>query len=235
MDRLILLFSFLVTGFAQAQIHEVGVFAGGSNFVGDVGETTYINPNEFALGLVYKWNRSPRHAWRASISHAKITADDDHSDEAARKTRDYDFENTIKEVSLGLEFNFFEFDLHQLDRQFTPYVYIGLTYTHYNGINYVNGGITPTIPTQTATKLDSEYGSLSIPFALGVKTNLSSRFVLGFEVAPRYTFADDIDGSNPQNDSLANTRFGNTNSNDWYVFSGFTLTYTFGKKPCFCD
>ena len=30
-------------------------------------------------------------------------------------------------------------------------------------------------------------------------------------------------------------RFGNFNNNDWYVFSGFTLTYTFGRKPCYCN
>jgi hypothetical protein len=26
-------------------------------------------------------------------------------------------------------------------------------------------------------------------------------------------------------------KFGNINNNDWYVFSGLTLTYTFGEKP----
>ncbi|CAM4040770.1 DUF6089 domain-containing protein [Flavobacterium antarcticum] len=226
MNRLILSFLLLIAVSAPAQIHEIGVFAGGSNFVGDVGETTYIKPNEFAFGLLYKWNRSPRHSWRASVSMAKITADDSESDMSSRKQRDYDFENTVKEVSLGLEFNFFEFDLHQLERQFTPYVFLGLTYTHYKGLFYEAPNV---------TKSDSDHGTLSIPFALGVKTNLTKRLIVGFEVAPRYTFADDIDGSSPTNKNLENTRFGNINSNDWYVFSGFTLTYTFGRKPCFCD
>jgi len=226
MNRLILSLLVLTAVSASSQIHEIGVFAGGSNFVGDVGKTTYINPNEFAFGIVYKWNRSPRHSWRASISQAKITADDDRSDDPSRQERNYDFENTVKEVSLGLEFNFFEFDLHQLERQFTPYVFLGLTYTHYKGLFYESPNV---------TKSDSDYGTLSIPFALGVKTNLTKNLIVGFEVAPRYTFADDIDGSFPKNENLKNTRFGNINSNDWYVFSGFTLTYTFGRKPCFCD
>ena len=226
MSRLILSFLLLIAVSAQAQIHEIGVFAGGSNFVGDVGETTYIKPNEFAFGLLYKWNRSPRHSWRASVSMAKITGDDSNSDMPSRKQRDYDFENTVKEVSLGLEFNFFEFDLHQLERQFTPYVFLGLTYTQYKGLFYEAPNV---------TKSDSNHGTLSVPFALGVKTNLTPHLIVGFEVAPRYTFADDIDGSSPTNKNLENTRFGNINSNDWYVFSGFTLTYTFGRKPCFCD
>ncbi|HBS53074.1 MAG TPA: hypothetical protein DD806_03630, partial [Flavobacterium sp.] len=46
----------------QAQINELGVFVGGSNFIGDVGSTQYINPNSPALGLIYKWNKTPRHS-----------------------------------------------------------------------------------------------------------------------------------------------------------------------------
>lgn len=226
MNRLILSFFVLISVSATAQIHEIGVFAGGSNFVGDVGETTYIKPNEFAFGLLYKWNRSQRHSWRASISMAKITADDDRSKDPSRKIRNYDFENTVKEVSLGLEFNFLEFDLHQLKTQFTPYVFLGLTYTQYDGLFYKEPNVTNS---------DSSHGTLSVPFALGVKTNLTKNLIVGFEVAPRYTLADDIDGSFPKNESLEQLRFGNINSNDWYVFSGFTLTYTFGRKPCFCD
>lgn len=226
MNRLILSLLLLTFASTNAQIHEIGVFAGGSNFVGDVGETTYIKPNEFALGLVYKWNRSPRHSWRASVSVAKITADDDLSKDASRQKRNYDFENTVKEVALGLEFNFFEFDLHQLERQFTPYVFLGLAYTQYDGLFYKQ----PNEPTS-----DASHGALSLPFALGVKTNITNHLIVGFEVAPRYTLADDIDGSFPTNEGLKQLRFGNINSNDWYVFTGFTLTYTFGQKPCFCD
>jgi hypothetical protein len=57
---------------------------------------------------------------------------------------------------------------------------------------------------------------------------------LGLEVGARYTFADDLDGSNPTNKSISQLKFGNLNSNDWYMFTGFTITYTFGNKPCFC-
>ncbi|MBP7470610.1 MAG: hypothetical protein KA782_05930, partial [Flavobacterium sp.] len=56
----------------NAQIHEIGVFLGGSNYVGDVGLTTYIAPNEPAFGILYKWNKSPRHSYRFSYSQSKI-------------------------------------------------------------------------------------------------------------------------------------------------------------------
>ena len=36
-----------------------------------------------------------------------------------------------------------------------------------------------------------------------------------------------------QNKDFENNTFGNTNSNDWYTFTGITLTYAFGKSHAF--
>jgi len=49
---------------SQAQTYEVGLYAGGSNFIGDVGSTSYIAPNSPAIGGIFKWNRSKRHSFR---------------------------------------------------------------------------------------------------------------------------------------------------------------------------
>ena len=70
---------------------------------------------------------------------------------------------------------------------------------------------------------------------LGVKTTFLDNFILGFEIGARYTFTDELDGSVPDAEYRQQFSFGNTNSNDWYVFSGFTITYTFGVKPCYCN
>ena len=69
---------------------------------------------------------------------------------------------------------------------------------------------------------------------LGIKSNITRNLILAAEVGARYTLSDNIDGSNPKNTNLEYLRFGNINNNDWYVFSGVTLTYTFGNKPCYC-
>ncbi|WP_035669899.1 DUF6089 family protein [Flavobacterium sp. 83] len=208
----------------HAQIHEIGIFAGGSNYIGDVGPTSYISPNEPALGLLYKWNKSPRHSYRFSYTQSKITSNDLDSEEAGRNQRGYRFENSIKEVSLGLEFNFFDFNLHEMKNKITPYIYSGISYFRYDEL-YILSGV---------TRKDKSAGSFAIPMNLGIKSNITPNFILALEVGARYTLTDNLDGSNPKNNNLETLRFGNLNNNDWYVFSGLTLTYTFGNKPCYC-
>ncbi|UQD55168.1 DUF6089 family protein [Flavobacterium sp. K5-23] len=225
MVKLFNLFLLLFLGIStQAQIHEIGVFVGGSNFIGDVGPTTYIAPNEPALGLLYKWNKSPRHAYRFSYTQSKISSNDLNSKETSRSQRGYHFENNIKEVSLGLEFNFFDFDLHNLKNKTTPYVYSGLSYFRHDEL-YILAG---------ETRKDKSANSIAVPMIIGIKSKFSPNFILAIEVGARYSFSDNLDGSNSENENLKYLQFGNLNNNDWYVFSGVTLTYTFGNSPCYC-
>ncbi|MGV3697070.1 type IX secretion system protein PorG [Flavobacterium sp.] len=222
---LVLFFCLIFQNILTAQIHEIGVFLGGSNYIGDVGETTYVSPDKMAIGILYKWNKSPRHSYRFSYTQSTITGNDLDSEVPARYQRGYNFKNEIKELSAGLEFNFFDFNLHEsLQRKITPYVYTGLTYFIYDELFVVNG----------ETEKDYRTGTFAIPMTVGVKGNILENFVLGVEIGARYTFTDNLDGSLPKNENLEPLKFGNINSKDWYVFTGFTLTYTFGEKPCYC-
>lgn len=209
---------------ALGQIHEIGLFAGGVNYIGDVGPTDYVKPNKLAVGLVYKWNRSPRHSWRFTYKYGQLTANDKDSDAPNRYLRGNSFKNNIHEFSAGLEFNFFEFDLHDFDKVFTPYVFTGVNYFVYNELYIINN----------ESEIDYRNGKFAIPMVVGVKAKITQRLILGLEVGARYTLTDNLDGSFPENENLEPLRFGNLNSNDWYVFSGFTLTYTFGENPCYC-
>lgn len=220
-----ILVTFLSLQSAWSQIHEIGVFAGGSNLISDVGATNYIAPDEFAWGVVYKWNRSTRHAWRFSYTHSNLTANDADSDMNSRQLRGLASETSINEYAAGIEFNFFDFDLHEMKFQITPYVYTGLAYTRFSE-NYFDVDL--------RQREIERKGTLAIPINVGIKTNIAPNFVLGAEVGIRYTFSDNLDGSNPKSNDYEMYRFGNINNKDWYTFTGLTLTYTFGEKPCFC-
>lgn len=208
----------------NAQINEVGFFVGGSNYIGDVGLTNYIYPNKPAIGIIYKWNKSPRHSYRFSYTQTNLRGNDVVSKEASRYLRGYSFDNSVKEVSLGLEFNFFDFDLHKSVTKITPYLFSGISYFKYDELYVFNG----------ETIKEQNENSFAIPVNLGIKSNISRYFVLGLEVGARFTFTDNVDGSNPKNENYKTFRFGNINNNDVYLFSGVTLTYTFGEKPCYC-
>jgi hypothetical protein len=224
MNKFLFLFTILLySSNSHSQINEVGLFVGGSNFVGDVGSTTYIHPESPAIGFIYKWNKTPRHSWRFSYTQSNIVSKDANSNDNSRKTRVYEFETTIKEIGSGIEFNFFDFDINNpLERKLTPYVFTGINMGFYNG----------TLRPKSKPNVNINEKSVVLPIILGVKSNLTSNFVVGLEVGSRFTFADDLDGSLPKNSN--GIPFGNFNNKDWYVFSGLTLTYTFGNKPCFC-
>lgn len=211
--------------YGNSQINEVGLFLGGSNFIGDVGATDYISPNQFAIGGVYKWNRSPRYSWRASLMFTELEGIDTNSDDPRRIQRGYEFNNDIIELAAGMEFTFFDFDLHTGKKLTTPYLFGGISVAYHDNHYFLNGMQTQENTTSWA------YG---IPMALGIKTTLLDNFVLSLEVGARYTFSDEIDGSIPDDQFRQQYRFGNINNNDWYVFSGIIITYTFGINPCYC-
>ena len=217
----VMLFLFFIG--ANAQMYEVGGFAGGANNIGDVGRTNYILPSNIAYGGLFKWNKSKRYSWRASVIYGKFKADDSKSSISSRRQRGFVVDNSILEASAGLEFNFVEYNLHKIGPAFTPYLYTGVTYARYR-YNYFDAG--------QLIVTDQRDGTFAIPMTLGFKMRVSQMFIIGAEVGARYTFSDNLDASNPEGSNFEQFQFGNIFSDDWYVFSGITFTYTFGRVPC---
>jgi len=208
-----------------SQIYEVGASYGKSNFIGDVGNTTFINPKDDTFGAIIKWNRSPRHSYKMTYFRSKLSADDLESKDPRRIERGYNFETPINELSLGMEFNFFEFDLHDFDVLFSPYIFSGISYVTFKEQLLLNGALNNT---------DKNQSTLAIPMVVGFKHRFYDNLILSVEIGARYTFTDKIDGNSVISDDL-NYNFGNINNKDWYMFSNFSLTYTFGRNPCYCN
>lgn len=221
----LLIISLLTLQLSFSQINEIGVFVGGSNFIGDVGATDYISPNQTAFGGIYKWNRSARHSYRVSLIYAELEAIDLNSDDPRRQQRGYSFNNSLLEISAGMEFTFLDFNLHNGKPVATPYLYTGISIARHDNHFFLNG---------VQTSENSKSWAYGIPMVLGFKMRLIENFIFGMEVGARYTFSDEIDGSLPDADFRQQFSFGNINNNDWYTYTGITLTYTFGQNPCYC-
>ena len=222
MKKLILLFTFIcVTITSKAQIHEIGFFAGGSNYIGDIGSEYYINPTNIMGGVIYKWNKNPRISFRGTFTYAQISSNDTNATNIVRYNRGISFNNSLKELAIGIEFNYFEYNLDDYRKTYTPYLIFEAVAFNYK------------VATSETAPQQYEYSSktsFAIPFGIGYKTKLFGDFAMALELRARYTFEDDLDYNNNEINSLT---FGNPNNNDWYILSGISFVYTFGRPPCY--
>jgi len=209
------------------QVNEVGLFLGGSNYVGDVGRTNYVYPNKIAYGLIYKWNWNPRIAVRGTLTRMPISANDDDADNSGRTSREFDFTNKISEIALGIEFNFYEYDLSSDDKTWTPYILAEVAAFNYSVATDASGATSY----QDRITSYTDKTSYAIPFGVGIKSKISDKFAVAIETRFRYTFVDDIDYTTT---NFSELDYGG-NGNDWYVFTGFSLVYTFGRPACYTN
>ena len=224
MKKHILVFVFLLSSLGSfAQINELGVFLGGSNYIGDIGSTRYIWPNDYAIGGIYKWNMNPHFTIRATYTYAKISGDDAKSGNSFREARGLAFSNSLHELAGGIEYHFFKYSLSKIGYTQTPYIIIEAAVANY------------------ATRDDGRIFNFTVPFGFGYKTKLATNVGIAFETSFRYTFRDDIDGyptyANVDVDGNPIDVDGsiqiNANNNDWYVFTGITIVFAFGREGCY--
>ena len=213
---------------AKGQFHELGPFLGAGNYIGDIGSTFFVYPENPAFGLVYKWNRTTRYSLRANAMFMNIKKSDYSPVDNARFNRQLRFSNSIMEFSVGTEINYIDFNLHGGERLWSPYLFLGIGYIRYDLFYH-----------DPLTLENVEYGKggeITFPAIVGVKTNISPFVVLGLEIGARYTLTDNLDGSAPETEANVpnDLMFGNMNNNDWYVFTGLTISFTFGDLPCYC-
>ena len=222
MKKQFLIFIFIfTTSFVSAQLYEVGAFLGGSNYIGDLGPTQYINPNRIAVGGVAKFNWTPRITLRGTVIYTKLHAADKYANNDFRINRGREFNNKIVDAAAGIEFSFFKYSMSKIGFSQTPYIIAQIGAVTYNGIT--EGADPGTLESKIKT-------SLVLPFGIGYKMRLAENVGIAFETSFRYTFKDEIDGNLH---SVPGLDFGNPNSDDWYVFTGVTIVYAFGRPGCY--
>ncbi|MEC7454811.1 MAG: DUF6089 family protein, partial [Bacteroidota bacterium] len=152
-----------------------------------------------------------------------IKGTDSLSAEPLRKERAYSFINSITHTSAILEVNYFKMDLSDFQTSWSPYMFAGLSYLKFRDLYYATNE-------QIASYQANDF-SLAIPMGVGIKTRLGMSFVVGLEIKALYTFSDNLDGSFPTfvDEIDQQPAFASNVSSDWVVFTGFSLTYSFGR------
>lgn len=216
MKKLFLIIVLIIsTSTSYAQLFEGGLFLGGSNYIGDIGPDYYINPNFPAGGIIAKFNFTPRINFRGTLIATQINAKDIKADSDFRVGRGLSVKNNLIEASGGIEFNFFKYSMNQVGFSQTPYIIVQGTIASYAFVD------PDTFESKRSFNIMPSFG-------LGYKTRIAENFAVSFETSVRYTLKDNIDET-----SVSNIGTGNINSDDWYVFTGFTITYGFGRAGCY--
>jgi uncharacterized protein DUF6089 len=207
----ILLFFFLPLSLSAQRSADFGVFAGVSSYFGDINANRLLYSPLPAVGIIYRYNLHPRQAIRTNLFIGGIRGDDSDFNNTFQRSRDASFSGSVAEWALQFEFNFLPYSTLGKPLDFTPYLAAGI------GVAFINTTSFTYVP--------------AIPFSLGFKVNIYKNIGLEAEYGFRKTFYDNFDGLK---DLLAPSDVAWMHNNDWYSFTGVTVTWKMYSKLAGC-
>ena len=176
----------------------IGVFIGQMNYQGDLNPSSFkFSHSKFTSGVNI---RKPLNRWitlRAGAAIGGIDAADRYNRDYL-KPRNLSFYTTIKEANAGIEFTF----LDMSRTRFTPYMYGGFAFFHFNPWTYDNAGAKTYLQplstegqglSQFPSQKPYELSQWSMAFSTGVKFAVTDEIIVGFELNQRKTFTDYLD------------------------------------------
>jgi hypothetical protein len=206
MKKLTILIAFIVLGFsADAQYKEnteVGFIGGVSYYLGDLNTTHFNNSLPFG-GIVIRKNIDRRFSYKAELLYLNIAADDrkDATDTIAIN-RGLHFRSSVFELSGQIEFNFLPFEAGNALYTWTPFVYTGLSFFHFNPqaenkeglwVNLQELGTEGQGSTSFPERTKYPLAQLAIPLGGGLKIAVNPSFNIILEYGVRKTFTDYLD------------------------------------------
>jgi hypothetical protein len=267
---LFLIFVFVSNSYAfkgKKKTSEVGLFVGGAYYLGELNPMGHFKFMKPAVGAIYRYNLSPRMAVRGNFIYGSVEAYDSYSASASQRQRNLNFKTNIFELSAQFEFNFFEYRLGNEKEKFSPYIFAGIAVFKFNPKGLINNSWVALQPLSTEGQgLDGgpkryKLVQISIPFGVGIKTNVSNRMGISIEWGLRKTFTDYLDdvstkyynpqkiasqrgeqaallsdrslGTDPNYSNVGRQR-GNPTNKDWYAFVGMILTLKMKERAPKC-
>ncbi len=200
MRKFTLLVAFTIGAlYCEAQL-DVGLFVGGSYYIGDLNPAYPFLQTNLAYGVLARYNLNARWAVRVNAYKGLLAGDDKKSH--FLEDRSLKFSTSIWELANVYEFNFFPYVTGSQKNYFTPYLFGGVGLLYFKpklgnlelrdkGTEGQNNGSYLDPNNSDARKYS--YFTFSIPFGMGVKYSFSRRISATLEWGMRKTFTDYID------------------------------------------
>lgn len=251
----------------KAQHFEVGAWAGGANYFGDLNTNSNFSMMRPAGGTFLRYNFDTRWVLKNTFSFGQIAFDDKKSPNGFNRQRNLHFRTNIAELSSMMELNFLEFDKTKGNKWFSPFFSVGIALLYFNPQAEYEGEWINLQPLGTEGQNDPSFSGVdkynlvtfAIPIGGGFKMSVSRHWNIGIYGEIRVTFTDyldDVSGVYPSALSLPEgtqgiayqmydrshevgerigvngRQRGSTKSNDFYLFLGATVSYTFFPLKC---
>ena len=220
-SRLITIILFIIISQQVKSQHtdDIGVFLGGSFYMGDINPDKLFYKPSPAYGIMYRFNYNPMISMSYDLVQGRLQASDkDFGSNLFQHYRGSSFtNNNLTEVSSQIEYNLYPVsgDTIKTDK-FSPYIKTGM------GIVY-DGALNHKI-------------QIVVPFALGLKYKITKKVEIGTEWSFRRTFTDKLDnlGQYYSNGLFNNRQLSFSETRDWYSFFGINLHYCLKKTNLKC-
>jgi len=240
-----------------AQDIEVGLFGGGSYYLGDLNPGKHFAGTQLAYGVLARYNVDDRWAVKLGVTRGKVKGDAANS--SFLPERGLTFSSSITDISAVAEFNFFPYYTGSKRNWISPYIYAGINLFFFdpvaNGISLKSLG---TEGQNIGYEGRKPYSGVSfgIPFGIGAKFSVSRRIGIQVFWEMHKTFTDYLDDvsttyylnglaidpaipaeilSDPTRNHQPGMERGNSKNQDWYAFFGLSVTYKFniaGNRRC---
>ncbi len=241
MKKIILILLIItVYGNANAQQYaEIGIFGGGSYYLGELNPGKQFLLIKPAFGAFVRHNFNERLAIRGGFTYGTLKGDDYKS--KVNPNRGLNFTSPVSDISATFEINFFEYFIGSQRHFVTPYMFAGASAFMFNPKATYNDE-TYILHDLNTENLDKRYSrtQFAIPFGIGVKYSLSRFMGLSASWTMNKTFTDYIDDisttyifnadnsrptpSDPTGLHEEGMQRGDPSYNDWYSFIGVSLS-----------
>ena len=241
---------------------ELGFKGGVSYYTGDLNSDHFSSSNP-AASFIVRRNLDRRFSLKGEVGIMSIDADDRNSDNSVRLDRGLHFRSQIQELSSQIEFNFLPFETGSVLYNWTPFIFGGISLYNFNPqAENSNGQWVDLQPLGTEGQGTTAYPDrkkysrtqIALPMGGGVKFTLNDRLNLMLSFSGRKTYTDYLDDvsttypgiptefdaasiemSDPTYSHSKDEQRGNDLEDDWYFYTGISITFRLNNSSVGCD